>query len=342
MLKNNISYCFYVDKINEKFPGLSKLIFQIKLNFDNVSIINDLDEVDSYKEIIPLGTVAAHFYLKKFKKGKVAFIIDAYTLGFLSVAKFYIKRKDFFNKHLFGALLRYIKYYFIEKNIIRNFEKVIVVSEHDAFYLKKKFQCSNIEVVSNGADFPDLSLKKNKDFDFSLGILAYWGAGSIKDVNWFIEDYYPKLRNIFPEIKLITAGRGANAETLAYFKKNGIIHIGEIDSLWEFFNNIDIYITTLRKECGILNKVLDAMAHEKIVLGLNHNLYAFKNLKNGFITYNSFDELVQAIEKIRDNKIKIEEIQRNAYNYVKNHHNWQCNYNRLKDILDLHYNKKLN
>jgi glycosyltransferase involved in cell wall biosynthesis len=332
------TYYFFVDKVNEKFPGLSKLIYQIRVSFSNVEIINDLNDVSVERKIIPLGPVAAHYYLKQFKKGEVAFIIDAYTLGFWSVAKFYVKHKRFFNKHLIGALLRFIKYSYIEKKIIKSFKKIIVVSEHDAQYLRKRFNCSNIEVVSNGADFPDIELKRKKEFDFTLGILAYWGAGSIKDVNWFVEDYFPKLKMKFPEINLITAGRGANEETLEYFKKNGINHMGEIDDLWKFFNGIDIYITTLRKECGILNKVLDSMAHQKIVLGLSHNLYAFKNLKNGFLTYSNYDELVLEIEKIRDNHILKNEIEQNAFNYLQINHNWQKNYRKFKEILDNHYN----
>jgi glycosyltransferase involved in cell wall biosynthesis len=335
MSKNKNSYCFFVDKVNEKFPGLSKLINQIQLNFVGVSIINDLDEVNSEKEIIPLGTVAAHFYLKKHKQGKIAFIIDAYTLGFLSVSKFYIKRGDIFNKNLIGALMRFVKYYFIEKKIVKKFKKVIVVSEHDANFLRSKFNCSNIEVVSNGADFPDLVLKTNKNFNFTLGVLSYWGAGSLKDIDWFIQDYLPKLKKTYPGINLITAGRGADAKTLNYFKEHGIQHLGEVDDLWEFFNKIDIYITTLRKECGILNKVLDAMAHKKIVLGLEHNLFAFKGLENGFLTYNTYEQLVKMIGEISFNPNLVNTIQENAYSYLKLKHDWDVNYCKLKNLIEI-------
>lgn len=70
MSESNTNYIFFVDKINERFPGLSKLIEQVRNTFHNVHVINDLDGIDDAKEIIPLGTVAANFYLKKYKKVK--------------------------------------------------------------------------------------------------------------------------------------------------------------------------------------------------------------------------------------------------------------------------------
>ena len=62
----------------------------------------------------------------------------------------------------------------------------------------------------------------------------------------------------YPQLKVIAAGRGADNTVKEYFDRNRIIFLGEVENLCDFFNSIDIYITTVRKECGILNKVLDA------------------------------------------------------------------------------------
>ena len=337
MANNEQCYWFFIDKINEKFPGFSKLINQINSVFKNVEVINSLDIHSADQKIIPLGIVASNLFLKKYKRGKIALIIDAYTLGFLSVSKFYIRRKEFLNIDFIGEVLRYIKYYFIEKKVIKNFDKIIVVSEHDANYLRKTYKCKNIEVISNGADIPDFTHKKDKNFNFTLGILSYWGEGSKKDVNWFITDYLPRLKKIYPELKLITAGRGASNDTIQFFNQNGIEHLGEIDDLWDFFNRIDIYITTLRKECGILNKVLDAMAHQKIVVGLEHNMYAFKKLENGFFSYRNFDELVSVIETINNNQRLVECKIKNAHEYIQEYHDWTKNYRQFKTLIDNTY-----
>lgn len=327
-------YIFYVDKINEKFPGISKIIDNIIPVFKTIKVVNSLEGItENNKEIVPVGTVAAYFYLKKYSEGGVAFIIDAYSLGYLSISKFYFRRGNILNKYFIGAALRYVKYYFIEKRIIKRFDKIIVVSEHDADYLRKNFKTNKVAVVANGVDPVDQTKSQSKDFDFTFGILSYWGAGSLKDVNWFIEDYMPKLRLRYPNIKLVTAGRAADDTTLRYFKEHGVDHMGEVEDLWQFFNRIDIYITTLRKECGILNKVLDAMMHKKIVVGLEHNMYAFKNLKNGFYTYKNIDELYEVIDEIIAEPYQKEKIE-NAHSYLLENHDWVKNYSRLKEMID--------
>ena len=337
---NGQPYYFFVDKVNEKFPGFSKIIDKIRDVLINVKTINSVDGIKGNEIIIPFGIVASNLYLKKYKKGGIAFIMDSTTLCFASMIRFYIKRGLFFNKYLIGATLRYIKYYFVEGKVVRNFDKVIVVSEHDASYLENKFNCSNIEVITNGADFPDLSKKQTKDFNYTLGILSYWGAGNYNDVNWFFTDYLPELKKIYPGIKIITAGRGADNYTLNLFKQHEIEHLGEIDDLWQFFNKIDIYITTLRKECGILNKVLDAMAHKKIVVGLEHNMYAFNNLKDGYFTYKNLNELVQILETIKANRELVESKVDNAYRYISEHHSWVANYQKMKVSIDEYFGSK--
>tara|TARA_R110001592_G_scaffold105579_3_gene296857 strand:- start:118228 stop:119301 length:1074 start_codon:yes stop_codon:yes gene_type:complete len=331
------AYYFFVDKVNEKFPGFSKIIDKVKDVFDNVKTINSLEEVKDNHKIIPFGIVASNLYLKRFRKGEITFLMDSTTLCFASMMRFYIQRKLFFNKFLIGASLRYVKYYFVEKRVIRSFDKVIVVSEHDASYLENKFNCSNIEVITNGADFPDLTKKQSKTFNFTLGILSYWGAGNYNDVNWFFTDYLPELKKIYPGLKIITAGRGADDFTLNLFKQHNIEHLGEIDDLWDFFNGIDIYITTLRKECGILNKVLDAMAHQKIVVGLEHNMYAFKSLKNGYFTYKNLNELIDVIEFIKTNPELVESKINHSYNFILENHNWIKNYQKMKNSIDRYY-----
>ncbi|RYX87909.1 glycosyltransferase family 1 protein [bacterium] len=331
---------FFVDKVNEKFPGFSKIIDKIKDVFIDAEVINSLDGRTRNERIVPLGIVASNLFLKKFKKGGIAFMMDSSTLCFASMARFYLKRRLFFNKYLIGAVLRYIKYYFIEKKVIRNFDKVIVVSEHDASYLEKKYNCSNVEVISNGSDFPDLSKKKLKDFDFTLGILSYWGAGNHHDVDWFFAEYLPFLKKKYPNIKIITAGRAADDYTLNLFQQYDIEHLGEIDDLWDFFNKIDVYITTLRKECGILNKVLDAMAHQKVVVGLEHNMYAFKSLKEGYFTYKNLEELIHHLETIKTNPELVKSKVNSSYNFISEHHRWVKNYQKMKAMIDTYHTEK--
>jgi glycosyltransferase involved in cell wall biosynthesis len=132
---------------------------------------------------------------------------------------------------------------------------------------------------------------------------------------------------------MITAGRGASVAMIEEFHRHGVEHVGEVGDLNDFFGNIDIFITTLRKECGILNKVLDAFAHKKIVLGLRHNMLAFKELHDGYYTYESIDEMISAIETIRNEPVLIEAMTQKAFAYIKEYHDWDKNYAVLRRMV---------
>lgn len=334
MLKTSKSIYFYIDTINQNFPGYSKIIDNIVLHIPNAKIITNLNERNKGDIIVPVGVNASLELLKNSIPSETSFLVDAPTLGFLSIIKFYFKKKKFINNEIIQMALRYVKYSFIERKLVKSYKKIVVVSNYDRDYLNKRYHCQNIFTIANGADMPKELLKEKKSFNFTLGFLYYWGVNnSIMDIDWFIKEYLPILRDKFPKLRIVAAGKGADDYVKGYFNQNNIEFIGEVDSLDKFYNEIDIYITTVRKECGILNKVLDSFAHKKIVIALQHNMSAFVDLEKGFLTYNSIEELISKIEFVRDNQDIVDEITDNAFNFILDEHSWEKNYSKLNDLI---------
>lgn len=334
MLETSKSIYFYIDTINQKFPGYSKIIDNIVLHIPNAKIITNTDFLKGGEIIVPVGVNASLELLKKSIPCETSFLVDAPTLGFLSIIKFYFKKKKFINNEIVQMALRYVKYSFIERRLVNNYKKVVVVSNFDRDYLKRRYNCQNIFTIANGADMPKELLQEKKSFNFTFGFLYYWGVkNSIMDIDWFINEYLPILRDKFPNLRIVAAGKGADESVKGYFNQNNIEFIGEVNSLDEFYNEIDIYITTVRKECGILNKVLDSFAHKKIVIALQHNMSAFVDLEKGFLTYNSIEELISKIEFVRDNQDIVDEITDNAFNFILDEHSWEKNYSKLNDLI---------
>jgi glycosyltransferase involved in cell wall biosynthesis len=325
---------FFIDPVNSSLPGFSTLLKGIDNVFSHSQVISTLENRTMSDYIIPVGIVASDIYLKSPFRKRISFLVDSTVLGLLSGLKFYFRRKDIFNKQFLRIMLRLLKYLPLEWRIVRSYKKIIVVSPYDAAFIQSTFKVHNTEVIMNGADIPTHEQVRAEKFSYTLGILSYWGVGAFHDVNWFIEDYLPKLRKIFPTLRLVTAGRGASVELVDYFAKNGVEHMGEVEDLNDFFNNIDIYITTLRQECGILNKVLDAFAHKKIVVGLKGNMFAFSKLANGFFTYTSLRELEEVIRTIEKHPDIVKQMTQNAYQYILKEHHWRKNYSQLRSIVD--------
>lgn len=323
----------YIGPINIKFPGFTLIANRILEYIPNTEIINSLSKRKKQDFILPMGMVAALDLINKGFPCENLFLIDALTLGFKSVVKFYWKYSRIWSKGCIIDFLHLIKYTPWERKVISHYKRIIVVSKHDQEYLENRYGGNKFYTVTNGVSLPNQENIKKKEFSYTLGFLHYWGCGAINEVDWFIKNYLPKLKKRFPELKVIAAGRGADDKVKAYFKKNDITFMGEVEHLSDFFNSIDIYITTVRKECGILNKVLDAFAHKKIVLGLKHNMYPFEEINDSFLTYENYQECENAIEFIASNNSLISQKEEKAYKYIQKEHCWQANINRLYNII---------
>ena len=213
------------------------------------------------------------------------------------------------------------------------------VSPHDINSIKKYFRKKEFILTPNGVSIPDqnflLDSKIKKDDNIIIGTISNWNKISICEFKWFIEDYFPKLKKSFPSLKLTIAGLDKNLEAIKYFGPlDCVSFIGEIDDLNEFFSNIDIFIAAVPKGVGILNKVLDAFAHQKLVLGLSACFHAFPNNNDGSINCQTFSDFKNGINLFLNSPTTIKKITKNSFNYVKKTNDWKKNYNILvKDIL---------
>lgn len=327
----------YIDPINIKFPGFSIIANRMVRYIPNCEIIDNLSKCNKSDWILPMGIVAGLNLLKERGHCNTIFLVDALTLGFKSTIKFSWKYSSILKKSCIFDVLRLIKYIPIERKIVEKYKKIIVVSSHDQKYLERKYKKANFYTVTNGVVLPSEDCIKEKQFGYTLGILHYWGCGALIEIDWFVKSYLPKLRLKYPQLKVIAAGRGADNTVKEYFDRNRIIFLGEVENLCDFFNSIDIYITTVRKECGILNKVLDAFAYKKIVLGLDHNMYPFSSIKDAYLTYHNYQECEDAIKYIANNSQEIRQKTLIAYRYVQEQHNWEKNIKLLEQIINNDY-----
>lgn len=320
---------FYIDKTNVAFPGYSIIIKYLLEHIPNSCVETSLKEIRDCDVVIPLGIVASQNLYQAGIQFKISFLCDSPTLNFKSKMEFNLRRRKV-GREFVGALLRYVKYTFIERKIVRYVKKVIVVSSFDRQYLEDKYKFDKFYSIPNGVTFPNKIKIKKDAFKPTIGFLYFWGVqNSIDDIDWFIKSFLPEIRYKFPELEVLAAGRGANQIALKYFKDNEINYIGPIDDLNDFFSKIDVFVTTVRKKCGILNKVLDAIAHEKIVMALEGNMLAFERLEDGYYTYNSVEGFIENLENIKSNPMVSQRRVKNALDYTKTYHDWKINYTRL-------------
>ena len=209
-----------------------------------------------------------------------------------------------------------------------------VLKQADVSAKLKKF----VQYVLRPKEFIDL-LKYVRQYDktksLKLGIIAHWMFVSIDETRWFIDDVFKKLRSIYPGMELIIAGRGDEKMARHYFRGEGVRFIGEVESLDDFFNNINIYVATVPKGCGVLNKLLDAFSYRVFSIGVEASFSAFTELKEGYLMCDTIEDYVNAIQMYRDNQEQIHRMVENAYEYISQFHtDEEKNYKEVIDVIE--------
>jgi hypothetical protein len=218
------------------------------------------------------------------------------------------------------------------------YKKIFLVSQNDINYLIEKYTRfkNKFLLATNGfKQFNETTREKNNE-QFTLGYLASFSDGAFEDIYWFLKDIFPKIRKEIQNLKIIIAGRNISINIKKKFQSiDGVQVIGEVESLNDFFNSVSATITTVRKECGILNKVLDSFFYDTPVIGSSHNFKAFHNAKNfhEYIEANGVEEYISAIYYLK-NPDNYDKIVQNANLYIKQNHNIYDNYKILIQTIE--------
>lgn len=330
----------YVRKQLYKAYGARVIVDQLCKQLDNVKVVFSITEIPNGAFVIPYGAIeATELINKKRFPLNIALIIDAYSLGELSTIPYFIFRKCVPLKDIVSMFLRYIKYKFVEYNVLKHYKKAIIVSWGDRSYfansvLTKRF-FNKIEVIQNGVIIPDkLPERKLCIRPIRIGCLSAWASYAFQNLCVFIETIWSKLPS-YDGIELIIAGRFLDKEKMDYLMKYPNIRIvGEVEKLESFYDNIDISLITMVKKSGIINRVLDGFSYKIPVLCHPNSLLAFKDLPDCCYTYRNVDEFISSVNAIRDSPIIAKQKAEEAFGFVKKYHDWSVNYKDLKILID--------
>lgn len=331
-------YLYSTDSIS---PGVNKILINLnqKLKSKGITseIIYSFEFLNKDEIIIPYGIKAAYDLHYNGYKIDYCLMVDAYTLGWVKKILFYIKKLKLHYFDLYYSLYQVLKYSYKEIIVLNHTQTIMYVSSYDIKFISRFFRHKRFILVPNGVDL------QNKVFNFrnwncsksiTLGTISNWNKTSINEVSWFIEDYFPKLKKKFPNLNILVAGIDKFSVAKKYFSEmEGIKYIGEIKNLEDFFLKIDIFISTVPKGVGILNKVLDAFAFNKFVIGLPECFYAFPDNKKGYVSCKNIKEFEAALNFYLNEKDKVSEMLDYSYQYVKHNHSWQNNYLKLVEDL---------
>lgn len=161
-----------------------------------------------------------------------------------------------------------------ERKIAKDFDGAAFVSEAEATLFKRLAPetAAKVTYFNNGVDADYFSPQNSYPNPYPAGIMTlvfigamdYWA--NIDAVDWFARSIFPTIRAQLPEVEFHIVGARPTTEVVALAGLPGVTVTGSVPDVRPYLAHASLAVAPLRIARGIQNKVLEAMAMEKIVI----------------------------------------------------------------------------
>jgi len=297
-------YPYNVTRQTENFQEIKKIIEKIHLKYDVIHFVTPF--------LFPLLEKLDNKILKKI----ILFPIDSFSYFTFNR----IKHADLLLK--FPLYYDFIKWKNFEKKFYINFpHRIYFVSNKDCEFVKKLHPKIEAGFIPNGVDtnyFKPTKTVCEKNSIIFTGNMSY--APNKDAVKFLLYEVLPIVKKEIPDIRVYIVGLNAEKEFNKIIMKNVFIK-GYVEDLREWLEKAEIFVSPLRFGSGIKNKVLEAMAMEKIVIGTDISFEGIKG-ENVFIrsTSNPVDFANKIVFALNQ---KPKYIEKNARKLVEESYSWE-------------------
>lgn len=161
-----------------------------------------------------------------------------------------------------------------EKYVTKKCSYATFVSEKEAGLFKQLSpEVENkITYFNNGVDTEYFSPSQNFANPYGSGarVLVFTGAmdywPNVDAVRWFAAELFPAIRTKIPDLEFYIVGARPTKTVMELSAIPGVVVTGSVDDVRPYLAFSEIAIAPLRIARGIQNKVLEAMAMEKLVV----------------------------------------------------------------------------
>lgn len=161
-----------------------------------------------------------------------------------------------------------------ERQVVRDFDSATFVSEAEADLFKQLAPeaAAKVTYFNNGVDagyFSPQNIYPNP-YPAGTSILIFVGAmdywANVDAVEWFARSVFPAISAQLPKVEFYIVGARPTATVTALSALPGVTVTGSVPDVRPYLAHASLAVAPLRIARGIQNKVLEAMAMEKIVI----------------------------------------------------------------------------
>jgi len=258
---------------------------------------------------------------------------DAISLNYERVSNSIMRRlslKKFIYAFEKERVLRY------EREVMRSFDKCILISEKDKEYLKKTNDSGNLEVVPNGIDLNKFAYFGEAYDRNSIVFLGNMRTVPNEDaVFYFIKEVFPLIKKELPSARFTIIGDSPTKGLLRLAGSRPDIHItGYVEDVRKFLNTAALSVAPMRLGAGMQNKILESMSVGVPVITTSIGLEGLSACPGKEILVEDSPELFakQAVKMMKEGSFR-RHISLEGRQLVEKIYSWENALKRLDGIL---------
>lgn len=333
---------FYKDVTNKKLDVIKNSIFSILPYNMNKYIFNDIEIfiLDLMKnnnfDIVHIDHLHMAYYGRQIKKlyPSIPIVLREHNVEYTILERVAKNEKNILKKILFSVQSKKLKEY--EENIIKEFDKILVITQEDYKKLENIIFKRKLEIVPAGVDidnFPRIIDKyenKNKNI-VSIGSMDW--IPNQDGLAWFIENVMPLLVKKYPEIKLFIAGRGTPIWFKKKYENEFITFLGFVEDADSLIKNSSLAIVPLFAGGGMRVKILNYFAWGIPTISTTIGAEGIEvHNEEDILIADNITTFITAIETLFNNHLLYNKISENAYNNICSNYSWKQIINKTLTI----------
>ena len=225
--------------------------------------------------------------------------------SFLSPIRYYIQRQ--------ARLLKQK-----ETELCEQCDLCLTITNKDKEAITAMSERIKVETVPFGVTHNDFQPEYSQKEQDTLLLATTWAwRHNVDGALWFIKEVLPLVKKKIPGVKLFLLGKHL-PDLFQKFKAEGVIPIGYVESIREYYNRCEIFISPLFVGSGIRIKILEAMSHGLPVVSTVVGAEGIEaKERNGlFVTDNAEEQAEQLVNLLSDKKLTYN-LGREAYSHVR-------------------------
>jgi glycosyltransferase involved in cell wall biosynthesis len=157
-----------------------------------------------------------------------------------------------------------------ERTMFSGYDRVVVLTEQDADSLRALNAGLPLQVIPNGIDLDYFTPQRDPAESPGTPLLLFVGNyeyGPNVDAALFLgREIFPLVRAELPEARLMLVGNGPPPE-LQVLAREGVEITGRVPDVRPYLERATVFVSPLRLGAGMKNKVLEAMAMARALVG---------------------------------------------------------------------------